>query len=105
MAQSNGKKNTKFIYEFGRTNGKNVSDRFIALLKTTDPNFQTDQQETPLSIAVMNEDLDMIELLVSHGAILDYRVGYKYGAKTPLQMASANNKIRSVRVNIYFIYL
>lgn len=96
--QTNIKKNTKFMYEFVKTNGKNVSDRFMAVLKSTDPNFQNDQGETPLSIASMNEDLDMIELLVNHGALLDYRVGYKYGAKTPLQVASLNGKIKSVRV-------
>lgn len=94
----NTKKHSKFMHEFAKINGKNLSDRFMTILKSTDPNFQTESDETPLSIAAMNEDLDMIELLVNNGALLDYRAGYRFGAKTPLQIAAANGKIRSVRV-------
>lgn len=47
----------------------------------------------------------MIELLVNNGALLDYRVGYSLGAKTPLQIAAVNGKIRSVRVIDYYYIL
>ena len=88
------------MIEFSKVNGKNVCNQFMQILKSNDPNFLVPETgETPLSIAALNEDLDMIGLLVNNGALLDYRVGTNLGAKTPLQIAAANGKPKSVRVN------
>ena len=87
------------MHEFLKINGKTFGEKFLQILKSTDPNFQTqDLGETPLSIAVMNEDLDMINLLIENGAMLDYRVGHNLGCKTPLHIAAVNRKSRAVRV-------
>lgn len=48
--------------------------------------------ETPLSIAVLNNDKDFILLLVEFGAFLDYRVGPKDSWKAPLHLAAQHNK-------------
>jgi hypothetical protein len=52
----------------------------------------TNFPETPLSIAVLNSDIDMILLIVEFGAFLDYRVGSKEFWKTPLHLAAQHNK-------------
>lgn len=48
--------------------------------------------ETALSLAVMNEDKEMIMLLVEMGAHIDFRLGAKDQWKSPLHIAAIHNK-------------
>ncbi len=50
-------------------------------------------------MCVANEDLDMMDFLVVHGAHLDFRLGPKFNDKTILHIAAEGNKIKSLRVS------
>ncbi|KAJ3179709.1 SH3 and multiple ankyrin repeat domains protein 2 [Gaertneriomyces sp. JEL0708] len=98
-ALHNKKKQKKFAEDVQRGNIEKVKEKGARGL---DPNFWTESLETPLSIAVMNNDRDMITSLVENGAILDYRLSKKDGWKTPLHMAAQSNKIGALQALIQF---
>lgn len=98
--QLNSKKRQKVFLEYVmKANGEKVSERG---LKGMDPNFWSESQETPLSVAVMNNDKEMITMLIENGAILDYRVGDKDFWKTPLHIAATHNKVVALQTLIDF---
>jgi len=96
---NNKKKQKSLILEIQRQNVEKVREK---LSKGLDPNFWTEAEETPLSIAVMNNDKQMIELLIEAGAFLDYRVGSKETWKTPLHIAAQHNKTLALQTLISF---
>lgn len=89
------KKQKKFIEDVQKGNVDKVREKCTQGL---DPNFWTEAEETPLSIAVLNNDIEMISALVENGAFLDYRVGGKDAWKAPLHLAAASNKPAAVQV-------
>lgn len=62
--------------------------------KWMDPNYCTDDGDTPLSIAVMNDDKNMVTALIEMGAHLDYRVPEHQ--RTPIHIAALHNKINAL---------
>ncbi|KAL3897621.1 MAG: hypothetical protein SGCHY_003287 [Lobulomycetales sp.] len=87
---ANSKKKQKaFILDVQKAHIDKVRER---LGRGLDPNFWSENEETPLSIAVLNNDKDMLLLLIEFGAFLDYRVGPKESWKTPLHLAAQHNK-------------
>ena len=118
IPQPSKKKQVKLIEELNKTLGKLASENFMKELKITDPNFLTDTDgslkffshsiisyeilnlrltETPLSLAVQNEDLDMINILVDNGAYLDYRMGIRFDHQSVLHLAATQGKFKSLR--------
>ncbi|TPX37652.1 hypothetical protein SmJEL517_g00775 [Synchytrium microbalum] len=89
VAAANSKKELKkFIEDIKASNVDKVRER---LNKGVDPNFWTEAtQETPLSIAITQNEKEIVSLLIENGAFLDYRVGDLW--KTPLHLAAAHNK-------------
>ncbi|KAI9172947.1 hypothetical protein H9P43_007078 [Blastocladiella emersonii ATCC 22665] len=60
-----------------------------------DPNFVTDNDETPLIAAVQTDDKNLVKLLVEDGgAHLDLRAP---DGRTPLHVAAASNKVVALR--------
>ncbi|KAI9092609.1 hypothetical protein DFS34DRAFT_283004 [Phlyctochytrium arcticum] len=88
------RKQKKFIEEVQKGAVDKVKEKGTRGL---DPNFWTETGESPLSIAVANNDREMICALVDNGAILDYRLGKKDGWKTPLHLAAQNNKVTALQ--------
>ena len=54
--------------------------------------------ESPLTAAVMNNDLEMMRFLIENGAFLDYRLGDGMQWKTPLHLAAIHNKAAALKV-------
>ena len=82
---------------------KGALDKAIEKMKAGKPidcNFWTENYETPLIAAVMNNDANMITFLIENGAMTDYRNGEKDGCKTPLHVAAIHNKQLAVKVKI-----
>lgn len=97
---SNSKKTKK---KFAEDVQKGVIDKVLEKgSKSFDPNFWTENDETPLSIAVMNNNKDMITALIRCGAIIDYRLPDQEGWRTPLHIATLNNKLIAVQTLIGF---
>ena len=69
--------------------------------KNTEFNFLLEGQ-TPISVAVLNNDPDMITWLMDNGAFLDYRVGDKDGWKTPLHLAAIHNKSMALKTLLQY---
>ncbi|KAH9274556.1 hypothetical protein BASA83_003192 [Batrachochytrium salamandrivorans] len=88
-AESDSKKQRKLLEEVQKGNLDRAREK---ITKSVETNFWTDNQETLLATAVMNNDRDMIVLLLENGAFIDYRNGDKDGWKTPLHMAAVHNK-------------
>ncbi|TPX49973.1 hypothetical protein SeMB42_g00571 [Synchytrium endobioticum] len=85
---ANSKKELKkFIEDIKSSNLEKVKER---LNKGLDPNFRTETQETPLSIAITNNEKGIVAMLIENGAFLDYRIGDLW--KTPLHLIAENNK-------------
>ncbi|KAI8922052.1 hypothetical protein DFJ77DRAFT_445117 [Powellomyces hirtus] len=83
------KKQKKFVEDVVKGNVDKVRERG---LKGVDPNFQTDSGDTPLVLAVMANDREMVAALLENGALTDYRLGKKDGWKTPLHVAAFHGK-------------
>ncbi|KAJ3391021.1 SH3 and multiple ankyrin repeat domains protein 2 [Lobulomyces angularis] len=84
------KKQKRFVEDVQKSAIEKAKEK---VSKGLDPNFLAESsEETPLSIAVINNDKDMINLLVEAGAFLDYRVGSKDTWKTPLHIAAQQNR-------------
>ncbi|KAI8895149.1 ankyrin repeat-containing domain protein [Globomyces pollinis-pini] len=69
--------------------------------KNVDFNFLLDQ-DTPLSLAVMNNDPQMIEWLLDNGAFSDFRVGDKENWKAPIHLAALHNKALALKVLLQY---
>ncbi|KND01062.1 uncharacterized protein SPPG_04154 [Spizellomyces punctatus DAOM BR117] len=91
------KKQKKFVEDVQKGSVDKVKEKGV---KGFDPNFWTEAGDTPLTIAVMNNDKDMISTLIENGALLDYRIGKRDGWKTPLHVAAQNNKITALQTLI-----
>ncbi|KAJ3160241.1 SH3 and multiple ankyrin repeat domains protein 2 [Geranomyces michiganensis] len=91
------KKQKKFIEDVTKGNVDKLRERGS---KGFDPNFHNENGETPLTLAVMNNDHDTISALLEGGAMLDYRLGKKDGWKTALHVAAANNKVVALQTLI-----
>lgn len=53
--------------------------------------------ETPLSIAVMQDNKDLIILLVENGAHIDFRLGPKENWRSSLHLAAIHNKVKALK--------
>ncbi|KAJ3009365.1 hypothetical protein HKX48_008016 [Thoreauomyces humboldtii] len=84
------KKQKKFAEDVVKGHVDKVRERGM---KGIDPNFYTESGDTPLVVAVLNNDRDMVATLIEQGALLDYRLGKKDGWKTPLHVAALHNKL------------
>ncbi|TPX72406.1 hypothetical protein SpCBS45565_g00691 [Spizellomyces sp. 'palustris'] len=93
------KKQKKFVEDVQKGSVDKVKEKGV---KGFDPNFWTESGDTPLTIAVMNNDKDMISTLIENGALLDYRIGKRDGWKTPLHVAAQNNKIPALQTLIAY---
>lgn len=91
----------KFIEDVRKGDIKAVKEKAY---KGIDPNFWSENEETPLTVAVLNNDKEMIEMLIEIGAFLDYRVGGKDTWKTPLHIAAMHNKPTALQV-LYILHL
>ncbi|KAJ3203287.1 hypothetical protein HDU67_010277, partial [Dinochytrium kinnereticum] len=98
-ATATPKNQKKFLEDVQKGNLDKVKERGS---KGFDPNFWSETGETPLSIAVMANDKDMISTLVENGAFLDFRIGESQGWKTPLHLAAAQNKAVAVQTLISY---
>ncbi|KAJ3115470.1 hypothetical protein HDU96_000629 [Phlyctochytrium bullatum] len=88
------KNQKKFLEDVQKSNVDRVKERGA---KGFDPNFWSESGETPLTIAILNNDKDMIMALVENGAYLDFRVGESQQWKTPLHIAATQNKALAVQ--------
>ncbi|KAJ3364746.1 SH3 and multiple ankyrin repeat domains protein 2 [Kappamyces sp. JEL0680] len=94
-AEPDNKRQKKLMEEIKNGNLDKVKER---TLKTTEFNFSVDG-ETPMSIATMNNDPQMIMWLMDNGAFLDFRTGDKDQWKTPLHLAALHNKPLALKVS------
>ncbi|KAJ3354519.1 SH3 and multiple ankyrin repeat domains protein 2 [Allomyces javanicus] len=86
------KSQKKFIDYFMTRSYDKLKER---LDKGFDPNFATETNETPLSLAACADDKFLIKVLVEEGgAHVDYRTP---DGKTPLHLAAQSNKVVGVR--------
>ncbi|KAJ3126775.1 hypothetical protein HK098_007154 [Nowakowskiella sp. JEL0407] len=93
------KKQKRFIEDVQKGFSDKIRDR---CQKGLDSNFWTESQESPLSIATMNNDANCISALYENGAFLDYRVGEKDTWKTPLHLAAVHNKLDALVMLLHF---
>ncbi|KAI8825808.1 uncharacterized protein EV422DRAFT_514223 [Fimicolochytrium jonesii] len=93
------KKQKKFFEDVQKGNIDKVKERGQ---RGIDPNFWSESGESPLSVAVMNNDKEMIGVLLENGAMSDYRLGKKDGWKTPLHLAALNNKVVALQTLISY---
>ncbi|KAJ3170812.1 hypothetical protein HK101_011326 [Irineochytrium annulatum] len=98
-AAPTAKNQKKFVEDVRNGNVEKIKDRGV---KGMDPNFWTEAGETPLSIAVMNNDKEAISALVENGAFLDYRVSEALQWKTPLHIAASQNKAVALQALLSF---
>ncbi|KAJ3132091.1 SH3 and multiple ankyrin repeat domains protein 2 [Geranomyces variabilis] len=91
------KKQKKFVEDVTKGNVDKIRERGS---KGFDPNFYNENGDTPLTLAVMNNDRETITALLEGGALLDYRLGKKDGWKTALHVAAANNKVLALQTLI-----
>lgn len=86
-AKINSKKNQKSFLELIE---KKKCDKILTELKKQfDPNFISEHGETPLTLAITNNDKEIFETLIANGAVLDFRRG---DGKTPLHVAAQTCK-------------
>ncbi|KAJ3108866.1 hypothetical protein HDU97_010138 [Phlyctochytrium planicorne] len=93
-AMSTPKNQKRFLEDVQKGNVDKVKERGS---KGMDPNFWSETGETPLSIAIVQNDKDMITALVENGAFLDFRMNESFQWKTPLHLASSSNKSIAVQ--------
>ncbi|KAJ3168725.1 hypothetical protein HDU87_000971 [Geranomyces variabilis] len=91
------KKQKKFVEDVIKGNVDKIRERGS---KGFDPNFYNENGDTPLTLAVMNNDRDTITALLEGGALIDYRLGKKDAWKTALHVAAANNKVLALQTLI-----
>ncbi|KAJ3333099.1 hypothetical protein HDU76_011467 [Blyttiomyces sp. JEL0837] len=89
------KNHKRFMEDVAKGNVEKVRERGS---KGMDPNFLWENGDTPLSVAVANNDKETVLALIENGAFLDFRVGEKDVWKTPLHLAAAHNKLGPLQV-------
>ncbi|KAJ3237822.1 SH3 and multiple ankyrin repeat domains protein 2 [Chytriomyces hyalinus] len=93
------KNQKKFMEDISKGNHDRVRERCT---KGFDPNFETEAGDTPLCVAAMQDDPEMLAILMdSGGASLDYRCSDALHGKSPFHLAVANNKTVAVRYMIF----
>ncbi|TPX78711.1 hypothetical protein CcCBS67573_g00082 [Chytriomyces confervae] len=93
------KNQKKFMEDISKGNHDRVRERCT---KGFDPNFETEAGDTPLCVAAMQDDPEMLGILMdSGGASLDYRCSDALHGKSPFHLAVANNKTVAVRYMIF----
>jgi len=74
----------KFIEEIQKKLYDKVTER---LNKNFDPNFCSETGETPLTIAIQNNDMEVFNILIKNGALINFRMNAKNYWMTPLHYA------------------
>ncbi|ORY48189.1 ankyrin [Rhizoclosmatium globosum] len=96
------KNQKKFMDDITKGNIDKVRDR---LHKGFDPNFETESggfgtPETPLCVAALQDDIELLTVLLDNGAYLDFRSSDKLHCRSAFHVAVANNKMAAVKLFI-----
>lgn len=96
------KKQKKFVDDVRNGLLEQLKEKIAKQQKPPEFNFVYENSETPISIATMNNDSDMIIWLMDNGGYLDFRSGEKDQWKTPLHLAAIHNKPNALKTLIQF---
>lgn len=90
------KRNKAFIEDCLKGNYEKVREK----CKLIDPNCWAEEEgnETPLVVAILNDDRELMNILLEHGAHLDYKLGSKEQWKSPLHIAAIHNKLKAAQL-------